>query len=55
MVTFIEHLTLGFNSDHDLRVVGSSTMSGSALKVESAWDSLSSSAPLTRALALSLK
>ena len=32
----IEHLTLDFGSDHDLRVVGSSPSSGSALSMEPA-------------------
>lgn len=33
-------LSLGFDSGYDLRVVGLSLMSGSVLRVESAWDSL---------------
>ena len=36
MAELVECLTLGFGSDHDPRVVGSSLMSGSALSVESA-------------------
>ena len=32
----LEHLTLDFGSDHDLTVVGSSLLSGSALSVEPA-------------------
>jgi len=37
-----ECLTLDFRSGRDLRVVGLSPLSGSALGMESAWDSLSS-------------
>ena len=37
----VEHPTLGFGSDDDLRVVRWSPVSGSMLSRESAWDSLS--------------
>ena len=37
----VEHLTLGVSSGPDLRVTGSSPVSGSMLSVESASDSLS--------------
>ena len=49
MAQSVKHSTLDLGSGHDLRVVGSSPMSGSVLSVESAWDSLSPSpsAPLT--------
>ena len=48
-------LILDFGSGHGLRVVGSSSALGSALSEESAWDSLSPSAPAARALSLSNK
>ena len=41
MVQSVQHLTLDFSSGRDLKVVGSSLMSGSELSVESASDSLS--------------
>ena len=40
MAQFVKHVTLGFGSGHDLRVVRLSPMSGSMLSVESTWDSL---------------
>ena len=43
----VEHLTLGFGSGHDPRVVESSPASRSMLSLEPAWDILSLSAPLT--------
>ena len=43
MAQSVELLTLHFNSGHDLRVVGSSPMSGSVLCEESAGDYLSPS------------
>ena len=36
----VEHLTFGFGSGHDPRVVGLSPMSGYMLSTEPAWDSL---------------
>ena len=51
----VECPTLDFGLGHDPRVVGSSPESGSALIVETTYDSLSSSAaPPTHALSLSL-
>ena len=56
----VECPTLGFGSGHGARVMGSSPKSGSALRLEPAWDSLSLSFSLslpvspTRALSLSL-
>ena len=46
MARTVKHLTLGFGSGHDLRVVGSSHTLGSALSVESAGDFLTPSLPL---------
>jgi len=48
VVQLVECQTLGFSLGRDLGVVGLSPTSGSALGVEPAWDSLSSSpsAPL---------
>ena len=43
VVQSVKHLTLGFSSGRDLRVVRSSPESGSVLSAESAWDSLSHS------------
>ena len=40
----VKHLTLDFNSGHDLGVVGSSPMLGSMLGMAPAWDSFSTSA-----------
>ena len=48
----VEHLTLEFSSGHDPRVMGLSPMSGSALNVEPARDSLSFSLFLSPALSL---
>ena len=46
MVQLVEHLTIGFGSGHDLRVLGWSPRSGSMLGGESAWRiSSSPSAP----------
>lgn len=39
MAQSTEHLTLGFCSGHALRIVGLSPESGSALSIESPWDS----------------
>ena len=56
MALSVEHLTLDFDSSHDLRVMGCSPMSGSVLSGESAWDSLSlpslAAPPPTRSLPL---
>ena len=41
LVQSVKHLTLDFSSGHDPRVLGSSSMSGSVLSIEPAWDSLS--------------
>ena len=41
MAQLVKHPILNFSSGHDIRVVRSSLGSGSALSVESAWDSLS--------------
>ena len=41
----VEQITLDFSSHHDPRVVGWSSVSSSTLSMESAWDSLSPSAP----------
>ena len=49
----VKHPTLGFSSGHDFMVTESSPMSGSVLSAESAWDSLSLSAPPLLALSLS--
>ena len=53
----VKHPSLDFGSGHDPRVVRLSPMLGSVLGVESAWDSLSPSAPplLTLPLSLPLK
>lgn len=51
----VEGLTLGLCSDHDLRVMGSSPVSGLALSTDSARDSLSSSVLPPASLTLSLK
>ena len=48
----VKHLTLDLGSGHDLRVVRLSSVMGSALGVESAWDSLSLSLPLPSQLSL---
>ena len=56
MAQLVGCLTLDFVSSHDLRVLGSSTVLGSMLSVESAWDSLSpspSALPFSRAISLS--
>ena len=53
----VKHLTLDFDSGHDLMVVGSSPALGSALSVKPAWE-LSPSLPLSALLlscSLSLK
>ena len=41
MAQSVKHLTLGFSSGHDLRVMRLSPVSSSVLGMESAWDSLS--------------
>ena len=41
MAQLVECLTLGFGSGYNPRVMGSSPVSGSALNMEPAWDSLS--------------
>ena len=45
MAQSIEHLILGFSLGQDLRVMRSSSRSGSKLSMESAWDSFFYSAP----------
>ena len=40
MAQLVESLALGFGSSRDLQVVGSSSVLGSMLGGESAWDSL---------------
>ena len=40
MAQWVEHLTLGFGSGHDLGVVGLSPVSGSVLSLQSAGESL---------------
>ena len=47
VVQSVECPTLDFCSGHDPSVMGSSPSTGSALSVESAWDSLSPSLPLS--------
>lgn len=46
MAQLVEQPTLGFNSDHDLRVLGLHPLSGSALSTESAEDYLLLPLPL---------
>ena len=53
MAQSVECPTLDVGSGHDPRVVGSSPVWGSTLSMETAWDSLSPSAPPW--LTLSLK
>ena len=55
MVQLVKPLTLGFSSGHDLNVVRLSLVSGSALDVEPAWDSLSPSLSLPLSPTQSLK
>ena len=58
MAHSVKHLTLGYGSGHDLTVCGFSPHIGLYTdSVESAWDSLSLSAPplLAHALSFSLK
>ena len=55
MAYSVECLTLDYGSNHDLRVVRSSPVSGSVLTVEPGWDSLSpflSALPIAHARAL---
>ena len=47
MAQSVERLTLDSGSGHDPKVVGSKPVLGSALSVETAWDSLSLPLPLT--------
>lgn len=51
----VECLTRGFGSGHDMRVVRSSPMCDSALRGESAWDSLSHSLQPSCSCSLSQK
>ena len=46
MAQSVEHWTLDFGSGHDLRVMGSSPVSGTVLSVASAWGSVSLPLPL---------
>ena len=50
----VEHLTLDFDSGHDRRVMGWSPKLGSALSMETAWDSFSLPLPHMHPLPLSL-
>ena len=43
MAHSVEHLTSDFGSGHEIMVMGLGPMSGSALSMEPAWDSLSPS------------
>ena len=51
----VKHLTLGFGSGHDLRVMGSSSMLGFVLSGESAWQFSPPVPPPTRTSPLSVK
>ena len=51
----IKHLTLGFSSGHDLRVVRLSPVLGSVLSLETAGDSLSLCTPAPRLINKSFK
>lgn len=55
MVQPVKYATPGFDSGHDLGVMGPNATSGSVLKAESGWDSLSLSQSPSLPVSPSLK